>query len=56
VNFAACPDDAAHLRADPTWRRGTTPLIMKCPECGKRFTLGEAGVVEIEPNGGQNRA
>jgi hypothetical protein len=56
VNFAVCPDDGAHLRADPSWRRGTTPPIMKCPDCSKRYTLTEAGVVEIEPDGGRNGA
>ena len=56
MNFAVCPEDGAHLRADPGWRRGTSPPIMRCPQCGKRYTLTDAGVVEIEPESGQDRS
>jgi hypothetical protein len=52
VNFAECPDDGTRLKADPSWRTGVRPLLMRCEVCGKRFTLSDAGVVEVGPEDG----
>jgi hypothetical protein len=55
VNFAVCPNDGNHLKADLSWRVGVGPLIMGCPACGKRYTLSDAGVVEVEPEDGSGQ-
>jgi hypothetical protein len=52
MNFAVCPDDGNRLRADPDWRHGYGPLLMRCPACGKRYTLTDNGVVEAGPETG----
>jgi hypothetical protein len=46
------PDEDTRLKADASWRVGASPLLMRCPACGKRFTLSDAGVVEVEPEDG----
>ena len=47
MNFAECPDDGDRLKADPSHRRGARPLLLRCPACGKRYTLSDNGIVEV---------
>lgn len=51
VNYALCPADGTRLRRKG-WPEPPEPgatLVMACPECAKEFTLGPAGVIEIDP-------
>jgi hypothetical protein len=47
VNFAECPDDGNRLKADPSHRVGVRPLIMRCPACGKRYTVSGPSIIEL---------
>jgi len=55
VNFAVCPDDGSRLKTDPGWRVGARPVLLRCPACGKRYTLSGAGVADAEPGDGGDR-
>ena len=48
MNYLDCPDDAAHLKADPQPSRAPgRPLRLVCPECGKAFELRSRGLVQV---------
>jgi hypothetical protein len=55
VISATCPDDGQHLKADPSWRVGARPVLMRCPACGKPYMLSNAGVVDADPEDGSAR-
>src|SRR5947207_15531710 len=42
-------------KTDPSWRIGARPVLMRCPACGKRYTLSDTGVIEAEPEDGSAR-
>src|SRR6266568_1379805 len=41
-NFAVCPYDDAHLKAQQRRPDPARPLILTCPACGKQFKLPTA--------------
>jgi uncharacterized protein YbaR (Trm112 family) len=51
VNFVVCPVDQAHLKADRLEGRPARPLRLACPECGRRYVLGDDGGLTEVPAG-----
>jgi len=45
------PDDGTRLKADPSHRVGTRPVIMRCPACDKQYTFSADGIVEVRAQG-----
>ena len=51
VNYVVCPVDQAHLKADRSQDRPARPMLLPCPECGRRYVLGEDGGLAELPAG-----
>jgi hypothetical protein len=56
MNFAVCPDDDSKLKVVTRPSSQNRNLIMSCPICSKRFTLGSGGPVEIRPGDQEGQA
>jgi uncharacterized protein YbaR (Trm112 family) len=54
VNYVVCPVDQARLKADLVEGRPAPPdrpLRLACPECGRRYVLGDGGGLTEAPAG-----
>jgi hypothetical protein len=53
VNYVVCPIDQARLKVDPSQSRplASRPLLLVCPECGRRYVPGAGGRVTEAPAG-----
>jgi hypothetical protein len=53
VNYVVCPIDQARLKADLSQGRPPAgrPLLLACPECGRRYVLGDGGALTEVPAG-----
>jgi uncharacterized protein YbaR (Trm112 family) len=52
VNFAVCPYDDTHLKAQQRRPDPAGQLLLTCAACGRQFKLADSGPIEVPPDEG----